>query len=221
MPNIVDPCEVVSPIRAPKYVTFVNPQTTKGAYVFVRIAEQLARRRPDIPLLVVESRGRAKESLEATSLDLSFAKNLFFMNTTTDPRQIYAVSKVVLMPSLWWESFGLVAAEAMANGIPVLASDRGALPETIGDAGLLFNIPERYTPTSTDVPMAAEVEPWVSAIERLWDDPVWYDDFAERGRKRAELWRPEVVGKKLYDFFAEAFPQPNPPFVPEPWPVDT
>lgn len=41
-------------------------------------------------------------------------------------------ARVVLMPSLWEESFGRVAAEAMANGIPVLSSDRGALPETVG-----------------------------------------------------------------------------------------
>ncbi len=40
----------------PRYVTFVNPTLYKGAYPFVRIAQELGRRRPDIPLLVVESR---------------------------------------------------------------------------------------------------------------------------------------------------------------------
>ena len=38
------------------HVTFVNPQATKGLYVFARIAELLAARRPDIPLLVIAGR---------------------------------------------------------------------------------------------------------------------------------------------------------------------
>jgi hypothetical protein len=66
------------------------------------------------------------------------------------------------MPSLWRESLGRVAIEAMANGIPVLASDRGALSETLGDAGFVFTIPERCTPGSGEVPAAREVAPWVA-----------------------------------------------------------
>ena len=56
---------------------------------------------------------------------------------------VYANTRLLLMTSLWLESFGLVAAEAMLNGIPVLASNRGALPETLGGAGFLFDIPAR------------------------------------------------------------------------------
>jgi glycosyltransferase involved in cell wall biosynthesis len=51
-------------------------------------------------------------------------------------------------PSLWRESLGRVPIEAMANGIPVLASDRGALPETLRDAGFVFTIPDRCTPAA-------------------------------------------------------------------------
>lgn len=91
-------------------------------------------------LEVSEGRGRGK-SLEQTGLDLSWAQNLFGMANTTDPRKFYAVTKALLMPSLWNESFGLVAAEAMLNGTPVLASNRGALPETVGEGGLLLDIP--------------------------------------------------------------------------------
>jgi fructose-1,6-bisphosphatase/inositol monophosphatase family enzyme len=74
----------------------------------------------------------------------------------------------MLVPSLWNESFGLVAAEAMIKGIPVLVSDRAALPEVISGqwavesdrsrdvpetngGGFLFHIPERYTPETTTV----------------------------------------------------------------------
>ncbi len=51
------------------------------------------------------------------------------MANTLDPRHFYRVTRVLLVPTLVSEMFGRVAAEALANGIPVLASDRGALPE--------------------------------------------------------------------------------------------
>ncbi len=54
--------------REPRFVTFVNPCLGKGVYPFARIAFELGRRRPDIPLLVVESRG-TKEHLAACGLD--------------------------------------------------------------------------------------------------------------------------------------------------------
>ena len=44
----------------------------------------------------------------------------------------------LVFPSLW-EGFGLPALEAMSCGVPVLASDRGSLPEVVGDAGLFFD----------------------------------------------------------------------------------
>jgi glycosyltransferase involved in cell wall biosynthesis len=46
--------------------------------------------------------------------------------------------KALAFPSLW-EGFGLPAVEAMACGAPVLSSDRGSLPEVIGDAGLFYD----------------------------------------------------------------------------------
>jgi hypothetical protein len=52
-----------------RYVTFANPQPEKGVFVFDRIAAELARRRPDIPLLVVEGRSKA-DWLQCTGLDI-------------------------------------------------------------------------------------------------------------------------------------------------------
>ena len=52
-------------------------------------------------------------------IDLSGVKNVRIMPNTPDPRQFYAVTKLLLMPSLM-ENAGFVAMEAMSNGIPVL-----------------------------------------------------------------------------------------------------
>jgi alpha-1,3-rhamnosyl/mannosyltransferase len=52
--------------------------------------------------------------------------------------RLYQGALVVVCPSLW-EGFGLAALEAMACGAPVLAANRGALPEVVGDAALLVD----------------------------------------------------------------------------------
>ncbi len=228
---------------SPHYLTFVNPHPVKGLFVFARIAEQIARRRPEIPILVVDSRARGK-ALEETGLDLSWAKNLFTMANTFDPRKFYRVTKAIVMPSLWNESFGLVAAEAMANGIPVLASNRGALPETLGlkkggqapqadgssdasnagprsqspffqgDGGMLFDIPSRYTPDTRIVPTAEEVEPWVETILRLWDDEPFYRQQSEKAIAQAAQWHPDRLRPLYVEFFRNVHPRPGPSLVP-------
>ena len=214
LPNVIDPRRVKAAEPKPTYVTFVNPERNKGVFVFVRIAEQLARRRPDIPILVVEGRSQS-QSIQQTGLDLSWAQNLNKMLNTPDPRTFYGLTKLLLMPSLWKESFGLVAAEAMLNGIPVLASDRGALPEIVGDAGFLFRIPDRYTPDASTIPTAQEVEPWVETIIRLWDDPNLYHHWSQAAHLRAERWLPDQLAPTYKQFFSTIFPQPGPPLIPK------
>ena len=183
-----------------RFVTFINPQPDKGVAVFARIAVELGRRRPDIPLLVVEGRGTS-DALAGLPGDLSGLTNLNRMANTPDPRDFYGVSRVVLMPSLWRESLGRVAIEAMANGIPVLASDRGALPETLGDAGFVFTIPERCTPASGVVPTAREVAPWVAVIERLWDDPEFEAEHRRRALAEGKRWDSDTLAQQYEELF--------------------
>ena len=200
IPCVLDWSRVQCPAVEGRYVTFVNPQPIKGVFLFARLAQELGRRRPDIPLLVKE--GRAKAGwLGRTGVDLSGVSNLFWMAHTPDPREFYRVSRVVLMPSFWLESFGRVAAEACLNGIPVLASRRGALPETLAEAGFLFDVPERYTPESGLVPTAAEVAPWVETITRLWDAPGLYERESRRCLAAAEAWRPQRLLPRYQEFF--------------------
>jgi glycosyltransferase involved in cell wall biosynthesis len=211
---VIDWQRVAVADRQPRYVIFVNPQPTKGVFVFARIAEELARRRPDIPLMVIESRGQAR-SFAQTGVNLHDLTNLHWMGNTSDPRDFYRVAKLVLMPSLWNESSPLVPAEAMLNGIPVLASNRGGLPETLGNAGFLFDIPERYTPETRIVPAAEEVEPWVETIIRLWDDAVFYEQASQASRQEAKRWHPDQLASVYRDFFSKIFHQPGPPILPQ------
>ncbi len=200
IPDSISRDPVISEDREPKCVTFINPQPEKGAAVFARIAVELGLRRPEIPLLVVEGRGNA-DGLAGLPVDLSGLTNLHRMANTPDPRDFYRVSRVVLMPSLWRESLGRVPIEAMANGIPVLASDRGALPETLGDAGFVFTVPDRCTPASGVVPTAQEVAPWVAVIDRLWDDPGFEAEHRRRALAEARRWDRTRLADEYERFF--------------------
>jgi glycosyltransferase involved in cell wall biosynthesis len=55
---------------------------------------------------------------------------------------MYRKAKALVVPSLWFETFGIVAAEAMSHGVPVVASNIGALKYTVKDRynGLLFAV---------------------------------------------------------------------------------
>jgi glycosyltransferase involved in cell wall biosynthesis len=195
------PDRIVAENPEPKYITFINPQPTKGLTVFARIAIELNQRRPDIPLLVVEGRGTS-EAFALLPVDLSGLTNLHRMANTPDPRDFYRLSRAVLVPSLWRESLGRVAMEALANGIPVLASDRGALPETLGDAGFIFTIPERFTPHSLEIPTARDVAPWVAVIEKLWDDPSFEATHRALAQAEAQRWEPSLVAERFERFFS-------------------
>ncbi|MGC8640626.1 MAG: glycosyltransferase, partial [Isosphaeraceae bacterium] len=134
-------------------------------------------------------------------IDLSGVKNLDRMTNTPDPRDFYRVTRAVLMPSVWVENGGLVARESLANGIPVLASDRGGLPETLGESGFVFTLPVQCTPQSGYVPTAREVAPWVATVERLWDDPAWEAKHSALALAAAQEWDPSRLTDRYLDFF--------------------
>ena len=202
LPNLVDLDRVRAEASDPRYVTFVNPSFEKGVYAFARIADELGRRRPEIPLLVVEARG-SERTLADCGLDLTRHGNVSLMDHTPDPRQFWGLTKICLVPSLWSESQGLVAVEAMINGIPVIASDRGALPETLGHAGVLLPLPEWLTPRTRVLPTTKEVAPWVEAVIRLWDDGELLAEHGRRALAESSRWSPEVL-EPIYARFFES-----------------
>jgi len=96
--------------------------------------------------------------------------------TGLSPRELcleYARSQIAVVPSLY-EGFGLPAAEAMACGLPVISTTGGALPEVVGDAGLL-------------VP-PADAEALARAIRRLLDRPLQRGELGTKGRRRMEQY---------------------------------
>ncbi len=212
------PC---SPLPA-SCVTFVNPEPRKGIHVFARIAEVLSRRRPDIPLLMVEGVSKAS-FLPKLGIDPALVKNVRVMPNSPDARRFLAVTKLLLMPSLM-ENAAVVAMEAMFNGIPVLASNRGGLPETVrgsphpnplpaseGTGGILLDIPARYTAETRDVPTAEEAAPWIETIIRLWDDAAYYARCSLAARQRAQAWHPDRLAPLYRDFFRRIARHPAPP----------
>jgi hypothetical protein len=147
-------------------VTFVNPSPHKGLWVFARLADMLGSRRPDIPVLVIQS-GHSGGSLTAIpGLDFSRYPQIMAAPPVPAPADYFALTRILVAPSVWEEPFGRVAAEAMINGIPPLVSDRGSLPSVIGGdyrdggGGRVLPIPEWMTAETMRLPSEQEIEPW-------------------------------------------------------------
>jgi hypothetical protein len=84
---------------------------------------------------------------------------------------------------------------------------RGALPETLGEAGFVFTIPDRCTPGTGVVPTAQEVAPWVAVIERLWDDPLFEAEHRRRALAEARRWDSETLAKQYETLFLSRCPR--------------
>lgn len=78
--------------------------------------------------------------IDETLNRLSIGKRVKFLGVVSDEKlaTLYRGATALVMPSLW-EGFCLPVVEAMASGCPVIASNIGALPEIIGDAGILVD----------------------------------------------------------------------------------
>jgi hypothetical protein len=168
------------PTESATYVTFVDPTPERGVFAFARIAEVLGRLRPDIPLLVVEGLA-TEQDLADCGIDLRPFGNVVIMGATDDPGDYWSVTRACLVPSLVGVGSATVAARAMALGIPVVASDRGGMPGALRGAGIVLPLPDRLTPEARELPTAEEVDPWVEAVIRLWDDA----EFREEHHRRA------------------------------------
>ena len=79
--------------------------------------------------------GAERETVEA---QLALFPNVRFVRRLADTREIYARTRILLVPSVVEEGGPRVIREAQLNRIPVLGSARGGVPEMVGDGGLII-----------------------------------------------------------------------------------
>ena len=155
---------------------FVNPVEVKG----LSFVLELARRLPQESFLFVGN------WMNQVPFDLP--PNIEFLPRQKSLERIWPEMKGLLMPSHWQEAFGRLPLEAMANGVPVIVSDRGALPETVNGAALVLPL---------------ESSEWIDAMKH------WHEragEWIEKGYSRWQSYRHETteIYDKLKNRFLEA-----------------
>jgi len=131
----------------------------------------------------VVGEGPQLEELRARYPDVYFA-GVF---PQAELARIYRAADVFVFPSRT-DTFGLVLLEAMACGVPVASTTGGALPEVVGDAGVLV-------PPGDAVALA-------SAIAELLEDPARREELGEAARRRIEQqfsW--QVTARQMTDYY--------------------
>jgi glycosyltransferase involved in cell wall biosynthesis len=171
-------------------VTLINACGYKGIDIFLALADAM----PDVPFLAVEGWGTTDRDRVA----LAARHNVELLPGTDDMDEVYARTRVLLMPSLWDEAFGYCSVEAMLRGIPVLAADQGGLREaTLGVGDLLPVTPiSRYLrqPSLAQPPgeiPEQDVRPWIAGLLPMLTD---HDAYRRRCRESRMAARDFVAG---------------------------
>jgi phosphatidylinositol alpha-mannosyltransferase len=154
-------------------VVFVGrlDEPRKGLPTLLAAMEHVVANRPGVRLLVA-GRGDADEVLEDVSPAVRAAVTFLGVVSETDKARLLRSADVYVAPNLGGESFGIVIVEAMAAGVPVLASDLDAFREVLDDGrvGTIF-------PTG-------DVTALGKALIALLDDP----DRRAALRSAASIW---------------------------------
>jgi len=105
----------------------------KGQAALIKAMSQIIRNIPDAKLMVVGD-GPDRRDLESLCEGLGIAKHVLWLGQKSSDEvfRLYGIMDIVVVPSLF-EGFGLVAAEAMAAGKPVVASNVDGLAEVVVD----------------------------------------------------------------------------------------
>ncbi|HYP04667.1 MAG TPA: glycosyltransferase family 4 protein [Bryobacteraceae bacterium] len=168
-----------------RFVLTVNPSVVKGITIFLRLAERF----PELQFGGLAGWGTTRADREA----MARLPNVTVLGSVPSIDEVLAQARVLLMPSLWLEGFGLIAMEAMLRGVPVIASDSGGLVEAKAGTGYVIPVHsfERFEPVFDEahmpkpVDVRQEIEPWVDALRVLTTDEAAYAAEAERSREAA------------------------------------
>lgn len=163
----------------------------KGVDVLLRAVASLS---DDFRLCLIGA-GPAEADLRALGDDLC-PERLHWLGRV-DQSQMPAYTRAfdaLVLPSrsipVWQEQFGRVLVEAMMSGTPVIGSSSGAIPEVIGDAGLIFR--------------EEDSEALANTLVCLRDDEALRRQLAARGIERAAAqFTPEVVRDRLVTLFED------------------
>lgn len=159
------------PAGPPTVMTVINLIRDKGADTLVEAFAQV-----DVPdaRLMIAGRGAELENLKAQAERLGVAGRVEFLGLRDDVDQLLHQVDVFVHPARWEEAFGYSVAEAMACGLPVVSTDRGALGELIEDG-----VTGRLVPAEDPAAMAR-------AISALLGDPGEAARLGAAARAKAE-----------------------------------
>jgi glycosyltransferase involved in cell wall biosynthesis len=169
-------------------ITFIGGLVRqKGADILLEAFQGVKREVPGADLLIVGD-GPEREVLEKIRTDLAL-EDVRFLGFVDDLEDVYRKTAVLVLPSRE-EGFGLVLLEAMARGIPAVATDAGGIPEVLG--------PEYET-----VVRAGDKEALAEAIIRILKDPELGEKLSREGRERAVRFSWEKMGKEVDSIYED------------------
>ena len=135
----VPACPVALPPGTTRYVLAIGTaEPRKDLPGLVRAFEQVAADRSDLALVLVGQGGWGAAPLDRAIEDSAFGSRIVRAGWLDDPSLAAALGSAAALayPSVY-EGFGFPPLQAMAAGVPVVATRAGALPEVLGDAAVL------------------------------------------------------------------------------------
>jgi glycosyltransferase involved in cell wall biosynthesis len=144
--------------------------------------------------LLLVGAGPHRQTLEEQIYSMGLSHQVQFVDPLANDKLpgLFAEIDVLVLPSrtmsFWKEQFGRVLVEAMACKVPVVGSDSGAIPEVIGDAGLIF-------PEGDAIALA-------DCLHQLIGSADLGQDLAERGYQRVQrLYSQECISEQTIAFY--------------------
>ena len=164
--------------------------TTKGVTTLIDAAQILRAQNKIFSLLIVGD-GPERRNLQqlAKSAGLDAIARFTGRVPTSELDALLGTVSLIAVPSLGGEVFGLVVAENMLRGLPVVASNLGAFVEVLGSAGLTFE--------------TGNAQALASQLAKLLDDPVLRATLGQQARQRAskfcDLQRMLTAHENVYE----------------------
>ena len=155
------PEKVLPPSQKKKVITLVNPIKEKGLQTFL----DLSKRLPEYKFLAVES--WKKVNLP----DEYLTSNVICIPKQFDMTSVYNETRILLYPSHFNEGPGRAVIEAGLHGVPSVVSDKGSLPEAVGEGGVVVK--------------SFALEEWVKAIYAVEKS---YDDYSAKALVNAKRY---------------------------------